>query len=239
MCRLTGLLVTAAVLATAACTPVQATTTVTVLAAASLRESLDELARIYESRDSRMRVVISYGPSSTLARQVADGAPVDVLVTADTVSMDVARASGRVEESTVVARNTLTVAVAPGSQSRIQRPADLAAPQARVAVCAAEVPCGRLAGVWQRSSGTTLHPLTREADVKAVLTKVRAREVDAGLVYRSDVLAAAGDGVTEISLPDAPTTDYPAAALTDAGRGFVDLLRSADGRAVLTRHGLA
>jgi ABC-type molybdate transport system, periplasmic component len=120
---------------------------------------------------------------------------------------------------------------------------DLADPGVKVALCAEQVPCGAAAAKALRAAGLEVTPVTLEQDVKATLTKVELGEVDAALVYRTDVIAAAGK-VTGISFPEADqaVNDYPIAALADAPAGdlaeeFVDLVLSRQGKDVLAKVG--
>lgn len=231
------------VVAMSACSPQAATTPnsapskVTVFAAASLKESFAELEKSYEAAHPGVDVVINYGPSSGLAQQIIDGAPADVFASAAQSQMTSVVQAGKAQNPTTFASNTLVIAVAPGNPGHINSAADLTRTDLRLALCAVEVPCGQLAESYQKKSGTQLAPKTREVDVKGVLTKVRTGEADAGLVYTTDVLAAGKDGVTMLTLPDAPSTSYPIAAINDAGKNFVAYVTSAEGKRVLEVHG--
>src|SRR5690606_2482814 len=123
--------------------------------------------------------------------------------------------------------------------------ADVAAPGVTLAVCAAEVPCGAAAQAVLAAGGVTAQPVTYEKDVRAVLTKVRLGEVDAGLVYRTDI-AAAGDDVVGIAVPEAEApgvvNDYLVAPLAEApnpeaGDAFVAFVLADDGRTALEAAG--
>jgi molybdate transport system substrate-binding protein len=137
------------------------------------------------------------------------------------------------------------LAVAPGNPAGITGLADLAEESLRIALCAPEVPCGAATEQVFRAAGVEPKPDTLEADVRAALQKVRLGEVDAALVYRTDVIAAAGD-VDGIDFPEAGTAVnvYPITALTEAKQpelaaAFVDHVRGPAGRAVLTKAGFA
>ena len=216
---------------------------VTVFAAASLTDTFTALADQLEAAHPGLDVVLSFGGSSGLAQQVVAGAPADVLATASTATMDTATmdtVSGDVAGPPVVfARNRLQVVVPAGNPGQVAGLADLAGPKLRVALCAPQVPCGAAAGTAFARAGVTPAPDTLEQDVRAVLIKVRLGEADAGVVYRTDVLAA-GDTVEGIDLPDEDQVagDYPIAVLTDApnpvaAQAFVDLVLSDAGRKVL------
>lgn len=214
---------------------------VTVLAAASLTEAFEQIAADVERDHPGTDVRLSFGGSSALVTQVTQGAPADVLATASATTMDAAVQAGAVEEPAVVARNRLTIAVPRGNPAGIDGVEDLAREDVRLATCLPEVPCGAAAQQLADATGTTLRPVTQERDVKATLAKVRLGEVDAGLVYVTDVRAA-GSAVDEVPLPEAPTTDYPLAVVSDAAnpalaRAFVDAVQSDRGRAVLREAG--
>jgi molybdate transport system substrate-binding protein len=108
-----------------------------------------------------------------------------------------------------------------------------------VALCAAEVPCGAAAEQVFADAGITPRPDTLEEDVRAALTKVELGEVDAALVYASDV-ASAGDAVEGIAFPEAeeavnlyPMCVLAAAPNPEAAREFLDLVRSDAGQRAL------
>jgi molybdate transport system substrate-binding protein len=218
--------------------------TITVLAAASLTEAFERIARDFERANPGTSVRLGFGGSSALATQVINGARADVLATADLATMrQVANAdtgSRLARPPQVFASNRLQIAVPPDNPGRVTGLADFARPEARLAVCAPQVPCGRAAVEAFRHTGVSPRPDTYSPDVKGVLTLVRTGEVDAGLVYVTDVCAA-GDTVEGLDLPETVGTvnDYPIAVLADApnpttARAFVDHVRSSAGRRRLT-----
>ncbi|MDP8936782.1 MAG: molybdate ABC transporter substrate-binding protein [Actinomycetota bacterium] len=243
--RLGGLAALAVVavlaLAGAACGVADPPGTLRVLAAASLTEAFDELARTFEARHPDVTVALSSGASSALARQVVDGAPGDVLATADEATMALVVAAGRVVSGpTVFALNRLAVAVARGNPRGITGLADLARPGLTVVLCAPEVPCGRAAAEALEAAAVDLRPASFEEHVKAVVSRVSLGEADAGLAYATDVRAP---GVEGVAVDDAHnvTTAYPVAVLRDtaAARAWVDHVQSPEGRQVLARFGFA
>lgn len=217
---------------------------VVVLAAASLTDVLAEVEADLEAQHPGLDVRTSPAASSTLAAQVVAGAPADVLVTASESTMaTVSDALGGTP--VVVARNTLQVAVPAGNPAGVTGLADLADPALTVALCDPSVPCGAVAAQVLASAGVTAAPDTLEQDARAVLTKVRLGEVDAALVYRTDVLAA-GAEVEGVDVPaeHAVSTAYPALVLPDAphpagARAVVEHLRSPAGQAALRAAGFA
>ena len=216
------------------------TGTLTVLAAASLTDAMAVLEERFEAEHPRLEVVPVLGGSSALAAQVLAGSPADVLVTASPTTMATVVDAGAVDgEPVVVATNALRIAVPRGNPGGVTGLADLADPDRTVALCAPQVPCGAAAEQAFAAAGLVPAPDTLEQDVRAVLTKVVLGEVDAGLVYVTDVLAA-GPDVAGIDLPPgaAVTTGYPAAVLAEApspaaAAAFVGLLTSDAGQAVL------
>ena len=218
----------------------------TVFAAASLQGAFDELAAELAEQNPGVTVrPITYDGSSTLATQLVGGASADVFASADLTTMTTVTDAGLADGTpTVFATNTLEIVVAPGNPLAIGSLADLAALSAsggKVVLCAAEVPCGSASQKVLDGAGLTLAPVSAEQNVKAVLTKVQTGDADAGLVYRTDVLAA-GDTVEGVELPEAATAvnEYPIVVLQGAGdvaQAFVDLVLSADGRRILTDRG--
>ncbi|KOX34800.1 molybdate-binding protein [Saccharothrix sp. NRRL B-16348] len=216
----------------------------TVFAAASLTETFTRLGADFEAANPGVDVVFNFGGSSALAQQIGQGAPADVFASAAPANMaQVVDAGGTAAEPVTFAANRLEIAVPAGNPAGITGLADFADADAKIALCAEQVPCGAAAKRAFEAAGVTARPDTVEQDVKAVLTKVRLGEVDAALVYRTDVRAAGGE-VVGIGFPEADRTvnHYPIAPLAKArdaarARAFVDHVRSDRGRAVLAEAG--
>ncbi|WP_433272063.1 molybdate ABC transporter substrate-binding protein [Actinosynnema sp. CS-041913] len=217
---------------------------VTVFAAASLTETFTRLGKEFETANPGVRVRFNFAGSSALAQQINQGAPADVFASAAPANMtQVGDAGGITGTPVVFARNKLRIAVPAGNPGRVSGLADFGVAEARIALCAEQVPCGAAARKAFEAAGVTPRADTLEQDVKAVLTKVRLGEVDAALVYQTDVRAA-GDEVEGISFPEADKTvnDYPIAPLAKApnavgAQAFVDYVRSDRGRAALAEAG--
>jgi molybdate transport system substrate-binding protein len=234
--------------ATASATPTPTPTStltgdITVLAAASLTESFTTLGEQFEAAHPGVKVTFSFAASSALAQQVTDGAPADVFASASTKNMDDVVAAGGASDPTVFATNVMEIAVPPANPGKVTALADLANAAVKTALCQPQVPCGATAAKVFTNAGLTVTPVTLEPDVKSVLSKVQLGEVDAGVVYVTDVRAA-GDKVRGVEIPDDvnASTDYPIAALTHApnaevAAAFVDYVLSADGAGVLAAAG--
>lgn len=212
--------------------------TLTVLAAASLADPFTTLAESFEQAHPGVDVRLALGSSATLAQQTLDGAPADVLATADAATMEQA-APALAGPAHTFATNRLSLAVPADNPAGIEQPRDLRRPGVQLVACVETAPCGALAADVLNDLGAT--PASLEVDVSAVLAKVVAGEADAGLVYRSDVVAG-GEAVSGIPLPDAPTTSYRIATVShaaqpDLAEEFVELTLSDEGRRVLTDAG--
>jgi molybdate transport system substrate-binding protein len=212
----------------------------TVSAAASLRESLTAVARGFERANPATHVTLNFGASSALAAQIVQGAPVDVFAAASPATMRTVQQAGETAAPPAVfARNRLQIVVPAANPGRVRGLPDLAREELVVGLCAPQVPCGDLARRALAAAHVVARPDTLEPDVRALLTKVRLGEVDAGLVYRTDVLAA-GRAVRGLDFAGSAraSTDYQVAALAGsaspaAARGFVDFLTGPSGRAAL------
>jgi molybdate transport system substrate-binding protein len=214
--------------------------TVTVLAAASLTDAFTTLGRTFEDDHPGTTVELSFGPSSGLATSIVEGAPADVFASASPTAMaDVVAAGAADGDPTEFARNVLEIVVPAGNPGGVRGLADLARDDLLVGLCAPDVPCGEVAARVLDDAGVTPATDTEEADVRALLTKVSEGELDLGLVYQTDVRAAADD-VEGIPLPDGVPagTRYPIAVMDGAGdadlaRDFVALVEGPEGQGVL------
>ncbi|MET7749774.1 molybdate ABC transporter substrate-binding protein [Micromonospora sp. NPDC005367] len=222
----------------------EATGSVTVFAAASLTESFTQLGRDFEAANPGTKVTFSFAGSSALATQINQGAPADVFASAAPANMNSVVDAGNGDGTpTTFVRNQLVIAVPEGNPHRIGGLADLTRPDAKVALCAEQVPCGAAARKALDAAGVKLTPVTLERDVRAALSKVKLGEVDAALVYRTDARTAAADvdGV-EFRESAGAVNDYPIVVLKDAAdkpaaEAFVKYVLSEPGRAVLTAAG--
>jgi molybdate transport system substrate-binding protein len=215
----------------------------TVFAAASLTDVFDEIGAAFEEANPGVGVELNYGPSSGLREQILEGAPADVFASANPSNMDQVVEAGAAGAPEVFATNVLQIVVPAGNPGGITGLDDFADPDLLIGLCAEEVPCGDLGRAALAAAGVTPEADTDEADVRALLTKVGSGDLDAGIVYRTDVRAAGGavEGV-DIPAEGNVTATYPIAALTDAGdaglaEAFVAFVLSGEGREVLAGHG--
>ncbi|SNS05205.1 molybdate transport system substrate-binding protein [Geodermatophilus saharensis] len=218
--------------------------TLTVFAAASLTDVFTGLGEQLEGDDPDLTVQFNFAGSSALATQLTQGAPADVFASANPTQMAVVTDAGLADgDPTVFTANVLQIAVPAGNPAGITGLADFGREDLALAVCAPEVPCGAAAEDVFAAAGVTPLPDTQEEDVRAALTKVELGEVDAALVYATDVTAA-GDAVEGIAFPEAEdaVNDYPLVTLAeapnaDAAQAFVDLVLSDEGQQALEAAG--
>ena len=204
---------------------------ITVDAAASLSPVLPKLARAFEGAHPGTTVRLGFGGSSALAAQIVAGAPVDVFAAASTATMATVTAAELTADPPVtIARNRLEIAVPPSNPGGIAGLADFGDPARTVVVCDPQVPCGDAARQVFALAKVAAKPDSYEPDVTSVLTKVETGDVDAGLVYRTDVRAA-GSRVKGIPFAQAAeaVTAYPIAALSGSrnlplARAFTDFV---------------
>ncbi|WP_030348298.1 molybdate ABC transporter substrate-binding protein [Streptomyces sp. NRRL S-1022] len=218
--------------------------TVTVFAAASLKESFTSLGRTFERDHPGTKVSFNFGGSDSLAASITGGAPADVFAAASPKTMalvtDKKDAAGT--PATFV-RNQLEIATVPGNPHGVASLKDLTKSGLKVVLCDETVPCGAAARKALDAGKLTLTPVSYEQDVKGALTKVALKEADAAVVYRTDVKAA-GDKVQGVEFPESAhaINDYPIALLknsrnAEAAKAFIALVRSAEGQRVLSGAG--
>lgn len=217
---------------------------VVVFAASSLRESFTAIGEEFEAAHPGTKVTFNFGASSTLAQNITQGAPADVFAAASPATMKTVTAAGEMDgEPVTFVRNRLQIAVPAGNPAKVAGLADFAKADLKIALCAKQVPCGAAAEKAFAAAGVTPEPDTFEQDVKATLSKVTLGEVDAALVYRTDVRAAGGK-VKGIDFPEAEEAinDYPIVVLKDAPNPdaapeFLQFVRSERGRDALKAAG--
>jgi len=215
----------------------------TVFAAASLADAFTDAEAVIEREHRGLSITFNFAGSQILVQQITEGAPADVVATADTKTMDEMVAAGLVERPAVLARNTLVIAVEPGNPEGITGLADLARPDLAVVLADPSVPVGAYAAAALDHAGVTVRPKSFELDVKAALAKVTAGEADAAIVYATDVTAAKGRAASvAVADADNQVVTYPiavvrATAHKGAARELVTELARGRGRASLRAHG--
>jgi molybdate transport system substrate-binding protein len=217
---------------------------ITVLAAASLTGTFNQLGQMFQTAHPGTTVKFSYGGSDTLAAQITQGAPADVFAAASPATMktvtDAGDANGTPQN---FVKNQLVIAVPPGNPKKITSLKDLTDPKLKVVLCAPTVPCGAAATKAEKAAGLTVKPVSEAQDVKAALTPVELGEADAALVYRTDAKAAAGK-VDAVEFPESAgaINEYPIVALKDApnpsgAQAWVTYIESPEALSVLTAAG--
>jgi molybdate transport system substrate-binding protein len=213
---------------------------ITVFAAASLTTAFRAVGAAFEAQHPSAKVTFNFAGSPTLVRQILDGAPADVFASADEANMQrlsEERALGG--EPVTFVRNRLQIVVAKGNPKHVAGLADLARADLTVVFCGATVPAGRYALDAFARAGMQPPAGSRELDVKAVVSKVELGEADAGVVYVTDVRAAAPavDGV-DIAESHNVVARYPIALIAaahhrDEAHAFIAFVRSPAGQKIL------
>lgn len=243
-----AVLALAACLALGAARPLPAAE-IHVSAAASLTDALQEASGAW-TRQAGDPVVLNFGASSLLARQIEEGAPADLFLSADEARMDGLAAKSRIVPATrrSLLSNTLVIVVSADRGARVASPSDLARPEIRTIALAEtrSVPAGIYAreylekiGLWERMSGKVVPT----ENVRAALSAVEAGNADVAIVYKTDALISKKVRVAhEVPLSDGPRISYPAAVLSgarnpDGARRFLTFLESPAGIAIFRRYG--
>lgn len=210
-----------------------------VYAASSLTDVFEQVEGDFEAAHPDIDLVVNYGGSSSLAAQIEQGAPVDVFASADQATMQrvLGEAAG---EPSVFAYNQLTIAVEAGNPEAIGSLADLAEPDLIVVVADSAVPAGAYAADVLAHADLELEPASYESSVRAVAAKVALGEADAGIVYRTDVVANDAR-LDQVTIPDSINVlaEYPIVVMNDspAARSFVELVSGESGRTALDAAG--
>jgi molybdate transport system substrate-binding protein len=188
---------------------------ITIFAASSLQGTFTQLGQSFQKAHPGTTVKFNFGSSGDLATQITQGAPGDVFASAAPTNMQTVVSAGDAKSPTNFVRNKMEIATTPGNPQHVTTLADLAKGGTTVALCVVTAPCGALAQAILQKANVKLTPKASEPDVKTTLSVVEAKEVDAGMVYVTDVMAA-GSSVTGVKIPDAlnGTTEYPIATLT-------------------------
>jgi molybdate transport system substrate-binding protein len=228
---------------------------IVVFAAASLIDAFTEAGTAFEKANPRTSVTFNFAASSALATQINEGAPADVFASADSSQMDVVTDAGNASEPRQFVTNRPVVVVPEGSD-RVKVFEELARPGLKLVLAGPDVPIGRYSrDILARASAATggVSPTfskdvlanlrSNEANVRAVLTKVQLGEADAGIVYSTDIRAAAGE-VVAIDIPEQynVAAGYPIAVVSeskekDVAEAFIAFILSAEGQGIMQRFG--
>lgn len=231
--------------------------TLTVFAAASLTDAFTEIEAAFESANPGVDVVYNFGGSSTLAAQLAEGAPADVFASANNTQINVARDAERIgSEPVAFVKNRLVLIVPADNPASIASLDDLANSGIRLVFAAPSVPVRDYTDAMLDQlaadpsygeayvTAVMANLVSEEDNVRQVSAKVALGEADAGIVYRSDVTPDIAEDVIALTIPDALNTlaTYPVAITDDAAnpqlaQAFVDYLLSDAGQETLVTWG--
>lgn len=215
-----------------------------VSAAASLTDAFGVIELAYEETHPGTDVVLNLGGSSALREQILAGAPADVFASAnETIIQAVVDGGEASGEPVTFAGNRMQIAVPEGNPAGVADLSAFADDRLVVGLCASGVPCGDLARTILEASNITPSIDTDEPNVRALVTKIEAGEIDVGLVYATDVVVSAVDA---IAIPDHANAEsaYPIVALggapnPDGAQDFVDFVLSSTGQAILADFGFS
>lgn len=224
---------------------------VTVLAAASTTNAIQEVAGRFEEAHPGITIEISTGPSNGLAQQILAGAPADVFLSANVKWAERVAEEGLAVEQVDLLRNRMVLIVPRGNPAGVSGPEDLESPRlTRLAIAGENVPAGiyaeqALAHLNLLDRLRTSGKLARGSDVRVTLVYVERGEAEAGVVYATD--ARISEQVEVVFEFDPDTYDaviYPVvllkrAAGRPAARSFFEFLREPGARQVFARHGFA
>ena len=230
--RRVATLAVVATLVASACSAEGGSQTVTVFAASSLTDVFEQFATDYETAHPGVDVRLSFGGSSSIVAQLAEGAPADVLATADRRTMARVPATVLAGQPTVFATNEMVIAVEDGNPLGVESIDDLTGVPV-VVLADEQVPAGAYARDVIACVGADVTVRSFENNVRAAAAKVALGEADAAIVYRTDIT----DGLDAIEIDPACNVraEYPIVQVTPGGEAasFVDFVRSADAATVL------
>ena len=220
-----------------------------VSAAASLTEALQDIASQYE-KSTGEKVVLNLGASSTLARQIQEGTPADLFLSADEAKMDQLQRARLVIRETrkSVLSNTLVIVVPSDSTLAIKSPQDLAGSGVRALALAEpqSVPAGIYAKEYLKSKklwNAVIDRVIPTENVRAALAAVEAGNADAGIVYKTDAGISKQVRIAyEVPAAEGPKISYPFAVLTyaehkEAARKLLAYLESPPALEVFRKYG--
>lgn len=216
-----------------------------VSAAASLTQAFQEMETEFERVTPEVDLILNLGGSSQLREQILSGAPIGVFASANPDIMQQVADAGYLDGPyRVFALNRMTIAVPRGNPAGVRGLEDLADEHLLVGLCTSTVPCGDFARRVLANAGVRPVADTEEPNVRALLTKVEAAELDVAVVYATDVVASGRVEGIPIADDYNVTAEYPIAVLTGSpdpasAGGFVSFVLSAEGRRILDHHGFS
>jgi molybdate transport system substrate-binding protein len=231
--------------------------TITVSAAASLTASFTDIGKAFEVANPGTKITFNFAGSQALRTQIEQGAKADVFASADTNNIDLLKKQGLVNDAPIFTRNRLVVIVPKDNPAGIKTLKDLTKPGLKLDLADASVPVGNytLQSLDKLSADTTYgadfktqvlaRVVSRENDVKQVVSKVALGEADAGVVYTTDAHAAI-DKLVTIDIPDQfnVIAVYPIGVVKESAnptlaQKFIDYVLSDAGQAVMKKYGFA
>ena len=219
--------------------------TLTIMAPGPFKGLLEAAKTEFEAANPGVTIELNLGHVPTLLTQLEEGVVADVLITPDAGTMGQAGTKGLTAgEPAIFAKVPMALVVPAGNAAGVVDVSSLANEALRVAVCAAELPCGKLADQLATKAGLVISADTLEpGGSPGVVTKASTGEIDVGLVFATDI-AAGGDKVAKIAIPDDinVASDASVAALTvaddaDVAAAFIAFLTSEAGLALATGKG--
>jgi molybdate transport system substrate-binding protein len=236
-------------------TPTPAPTTLKVFAAASLKTSFTAIQAQYQQAHPNVKIIYNFAGSQTLVQQITQGAPADVFASADQTNMKKVSSAGLATDPKTFADNTLAIIIPASNPAHITALKDLANKGVKIDIAASTVPVGSytlqvLDKLGKSSeygstyeSGVKANFVSQEDEDTAIVQKVELGEADAGIVYSTDVTAAAASKVKFISIPTTfniiaqyPITVLKNATDTNDAQTFVQYILSSDGQAILAKY---
>lgn len=221
----------------------EGTTELVVSAASSLSDVFSQMEAEFETTHPAVDVILNVGGSSLLREQILGGAPVDVFASANPEVMQAVSEAGLIQgDPRTFALNRLEIAVPAGNPGGVGGLEDFGVDALLIGLCAPEVPCGEYAREVLTAAGIESSIDSEEPNVRALLLKLQAAELDAGIVYQSDILS--NELVEGIAIPDRlnVSTNYVIAPLTgssdrEMATEFVAFVLSPIGRTILADYG--
>ena len=227
-----------------------------VMAASSLTESLREIVTLYQMENRAARIHLNIAGSQTLATQLGQGAPADLFISANHQAMQRMRSQQLVEQPERLLQNRLVIAVRSDLRPRPASIAELTRPGLLLAIGNPQVPVGRYTRQLLSNlasdpaygpnlvAGIKTNIVSEENRVKAIIAKLLLGEIDAGIVYQSDLSGSPDHRLVAIDLPDKhnPHAIYPVARVRGAQPAtdtFMAFLFSPAAQQVFNRHGFS